>query len=443
MSLIAIAGTTQFWDEEATQPVAALSIAGQTLLERQVYQYFEAGADQVIVYVGEWPEEMKRLANRMCSKYAGIRIVDKALHLESYIRDSDRVIVMDEGMLLSTELVAGIAQCSPNTIAAWRTAKLAPREAVVLDSKRRYGGIALYSGQFVCQIAAELGEYSLQQTLLHNAESHRDVTYFDMTDFESGIWDGQLTKTLLWRVVEAPDSAKEAESWLFSSLHSQAYDLPSFLTMPLNRIFLIIAARLRLTPTYFTVINIILFLLVTFSFISGWFMTGLWSAVVMGFVQPMIKQMAQLRFEAPTHYSNFNKVIGGLKFIWPLVAAFPLSIQHGLVVWALAMIISFAPLVSGIPRALFENLELDWSLMRGNAFDSALRFCLGCVDLMVWAALIMAYLSDGAWVLILWVLAVYSLVSSLALTLRHLVLARRYRQLQEDLDEDMYDFDEE
>lgn len=383
----------------SAEPRAAIDIGGLSVLERQALLARRVGAERLLVIAERMPPGLAAALTRLRDL---VEVVRDPASLATRIGDNDRVLTIEEGLIPDLATVAALI--------ATRSASLAvkPGEppypgAERLDSRSFWAGVALYDGRLVRAVAADLGEWDLQSTLLRSAAGE-GIGQVETSDGDKAAW----------RFVADPLGALPAELRLAEDAAPTPRSWPArYLYWPIERLAVRAALPTRLTGQWLTFGAAALGVLAGLSFAVGWLVVGLILAIVAPVAAGVGAWLGRVRLEAPQDWLDpaFDYAIEPL---WSLGLAYHLAgAGLGVGAWALAAaVIAFR--IAGLrEQRLLARLDPTPSEPGGRPWLDLLG---AGRETLPWALLPFALV--GAWGLGLAALAAYAGASFFALQSR-------------------------
>ncbi|CAN5313196.1 hypothetical protein BH10PSE12_BH10PSE12_00510 [soil metagenome] len=160
---------------------ANLRFAGQTLLEYQVRQAAEAGADQVMILVGTVTQSLSQAVDRLTADGIKVAIVrDMVSLLREAPRDQDMLVVADGVVVPQRHYAAMGAETGSALLVVEDGAATANFERV--DSGQRWAGLARVTPDVLFGTLDMIGDWDLELTLMRavvQAGAHRLVVPHD------------------------------------------------------------------------------------------------------------------------------------------------------------------------------------------------------------------------------------------------------------------------
>jgi hypothetical protein len=239
---------------------AALSIAGQSLVEYQARALRAVGAQHIVVMVDTLPAAMVSAFDRLRSEGLSIDTARTPQDAADRIHPDEALLLMSQGVIVSPDTLQRMAALADRGVATLEDgAETAQFERI--DKDDRWAGVARLSGTDLRQTTAKLGEWDLGPTLLRVA-------------LQSGAARMRLASPEFAALVETEEQAASASALLATSGAAAN-------TTPFARIVGASAARLGLMQAVkhsvpFDLVAVVAPALLLAALLLGW--VG-WSAV--------------------------------------------------------------------------------------------------------------------------------------------------------------------
>lgn len=369
------------------EPFAAAEVAGLTLLERQVRLVRSLGAERVFVLAERMPP---RLATALSRTNATV-LRDAAL-IGNKLESGDRVLVLEEGLLIDEAAARLFVEHADRLMLAVGDGEPPYPQAERLDSATFWAGLAVYPSRLVVNVAADLGEWDLQSTLLRAAVAEGA---------------GRLALDAALVSIRDGRDAQAAAKALSDATATAGEDWPSrWLYPPVERIALKALLTRRIAAHWLTIGALAAAGLAVLTVALAWPAAGL---ILMLLSDPLLSigdRLARVRLEPPAGASAIRLLDQFMEPAWYLALGASLAgADTGPFVWAAAVV--------AFRRAADRQRPLDRGLGGGRLvlFGASRRT-------MLWALLPFAIF--GAWVWGLAALAVYAAASFFRLQSRAL-----------------------
>lgn len=304
------------------EPLAAIDVAGLSVLERQVVLARRLGAERIFVLAERMPPALAAALHHIG---ASVHVVRSASAVANDIADDDLVLTIQEGLIAEETPATALIGETAAPLVAISIAEPIYGGAERLDSDSFWAGFAIYRGSMVRQVAADIGEWDLQSTLLRTAagsgaprvELHVDAT--------------------AWRFVGEARGASALSAQLIRETRPRRFGWPSRFLFALVEPR-VVAALLptRVTGRLLTLAGVLLGLLASLLFATGW----PWPALLFAILAPQVSdvggQLAQLRLEPAADWADpiFDWFV---EPTWYLALAAWLADQgYGFGTWSLA-----------------------------------------------------------------------------------------------------------
>ncbi|SKB45096.1 hypothetical protein SAMN06295937_1006101 [Sphingopyxis flava] len=184
MALIALVGASETLPDGGLR--ALVSLAGETLIERQAARLADVGVTHIAVAVGSVPAELLATCDRIRRRGMRVTSVRTAADLMALAEEDDRIILVADGLRAGGTHYAAIAK--PGTPAILVTGDTVLTQGFErIDATRRWGGLACLSPPMVAELAAMPGEWDMMLTLLRLAvQAGARRLYCEPALFEQG-----------------------------------------------------------------------------------------------------------------------------------------------------------------------------------------------------------------------------------------------------------------
>ncbi len=357
--------------EEGGEPYCVLRPGGISLLERQLRQAGLHGASRALIYAERMPPGLAQTVEILRREGMPIDLVRSASGLAEHLGSSaERWLVFDEGLLADDRLVAAFftkarEQTAPSLLAIWDQGSPFATHAERLDSRSFFAGIALHEAARIRAVAATLGEWDMQGTLLRSAAADPQTLRIDLGDTDAYAPAVRAVVPLLWRRVTTAADVAEAGDALRVTVQAGEGDAPyrwiyAPLTVRLTR--LCMKADLPTSGLFFA--NVLMTLAAAAAFATGWRWLGILLLLLLGSVDRIAPTLADLRMERQSwqrHVRVMCRISEYLVYLG-LAASFDAAWA-----WALAAIILVMRHVERLEMRFYET-------MTGQSLDEAGRF---------------------------------------------------------------------
>ena len=166
MAVIALVGGSELLPDGGLRALA--TVAGETLIERQVLRLSDVGVHHIALVVGQVSAELPDTCDRIQRRGTKITPVRTAQDLSQLVGADDRVILVTDGLRAGGTHYAAIARPSAPAILVTGDTPLT-QGFERIDAARRWGGLASVTGGMVAELAAVPGEWDMILTLLRMA----------------------------------------------------------------------------------------------------------------------------------------------------------------------------------------------------------------------------------------------------------------------------------
>jgi 1L-myo-inositol 1-phosphate cytidylyltransferase / CDP-L-myo-inositol myo-inositolphosphotransferase len=211
MALIGLLTLSHPRQDLSEEPQASIRVAGQSLLERNLSLLRRAGVKRTIV-LAELSSPSIEQCLQACADQ-GLDIVETAADIAAVLNDDDRVLLIEEGVLIDERLVLAMARATNQpVIAIWPPPPDGPADAIRLDANHGFASVLLMSGHAVRVLVRGLGEWDLEQSALRVALNDEHRILMHPTDAISA----DANTVFLWKRLQAFSDQLDAEALLLA-----------------------------------------------------------------------------------------------------------------------------------------------------------------------------------------------------------------------------------
>ncbi len=309
MALIALVGASEPLPDGGLR--ALVSVAGETLLERQAARLADVGVTHIAISVGAVPGELLATCDRIRRRGMKVTPVRAADDLLPLVESDDRIILVADGLRAGGTHYAAIAKPgSPAILVTGDTVLTQGFERI--DATRRWGGLASISQPMVADLAAMPGEWDMMLTLLRLAvQAGSRRLYCEPALFEQGE---------IAIIADRPTAARIEQSSLQQVEYGGMGLGRSAIMMPLVRLAGPLLVRSPATARYLPYITGLLWVIVALLAAGGLAAAGAMVAVFGGLGLAAMRFLSAFRAESAAQ-DRWREVIR--TFAWILLAAFP------------------------------------------------------------------------------------------------------------------------
>jgi len=315
MALIALIGASETLPDGGLR--ALVTVAGETLIERQASRLADVGVTHVAVAVGAVPADLLTTLDRIRRRGMKVTPVRAAADLVALVAGDDRIILVADGLRAGGTHYAAIAKPgSPAILVTGDTVLTQGFERI--DATRRWGGLASISDHMVRELASMPGEWDMILTLLRmavQAEARR--LYCEPALFEQGE---------IAIVADRPTAALIEQSSLQRTEYGGMGLGRSAIMMPIVRLAGPLLVRSPATARYLPYVTGLLWVGVTLLAASGLAAAGALLAVFGGLGLAAMRFLSAFRAESAAQ-DRARAVIR--TFAWLLLGAFPWLVALG------------------------------------------------------------------------------------------------------------------
>lgn len=309
MTLIALIGASEVLPDGALR--ALVTVAGETLIERQAARLADVGVTHIAVAVGTVPAELLATCDRMRRRGMKVTPVRAAPDLMTLVESDDQIILVADGLRAGGTHYAAIAKPgSPAILVTGDTMLTQGFERI--DATRRWGGLASISETMVAELAAMPGEWDMMLTLLRLAvQSGARRLYCEPALFEQGE---------IAIVTDRPTAALIEQSSLQQVEYGGMGLGRSAIMMPLVRLAGPLLVKSPNTARYLPHITALLWTIVALLAASGFAAVGALVAILGGLGLAAMRFLSAFRAESAAQ-DRVREIIR--TFAWVLLGVFP------------------------------------------------------------------------------------------------------------------------
>ena len=307
----------------SSEPRAAAVVAGLTILERQAMLARRLGAERLFVVAERMPPGLAAALDRL---HDVIEVVRDPAALVIGIADGDRVLSLEEGLIVDEADARPLVELAGPALAV-NSGEPPYDGAERLDSTSFWAGLAVYDGRLVRAVAADLGEWDLQSTLLRAATGEGIA---QVEPFAGGLPPS-------WRFIAEPGNSAATDAQLIADGAPVRSGWPSrYLYPPVERMAVAAALPTRVTGFALAVTAGVLGGLAALALALGWPLVGVALAIVAPAVADVGAWLGRVRLEPaqPWVEPTFDYAV---EPAWYLGLAAGLAVDRlGIAAWALA-----------------------------------------------------------------------------------------------------------
>lgn len=309
MALIALIGASEVLPDGGLR--ALVTVAGETLIERQAARLADVGVTHVAVAVAALPADLLATCDRIRRRGVKVTPVRAAADLMGLVQDDDRIILVADGLRAGGTHYAAIAKPgAPAILVTGDTPLTQGFERI--DATRRWGGLASISQPMVAELAATPGEWDMMLTLLRLAvQSGARRLYCEPALFEQGE---------IAIVTDRPTAALIEQSSLQQVEYGGMGFGRSAIMMPLIRLAGPLLVKSPTTARYVPYVTASLWIAVAMLAASGLAAAGALVAIFGGLGLTAMRFLSAFRAESAAQ-DRVRDVIR--TFAWVLLAIFP------------------------------------------------------------------------------------------------------------------------
>lgn len=309
VALIALVGASETLPDGGLR--ALVTVAGETLIERQAARLADVGVTHIAVAVAAVPADLLATCDRIRRRGVKVTPVRDAGDLTALVQADDRLMLVADGLRAGGTHYAAIARPgAPAILVTGDTPLTQGFERI--DATRRWGGLAAISSEMVTELAAMPGEWDMMLTLLRLAvQAGARRLYCEPALFEQGE---------IAIVADRPTAALIEQSSLQQVEYGGMGFGRSAIMMPIVRLFGPLLVKSPQTAKYLPYITALLWAAVGLLAASGLAAAGALVAIPGGLGLAAMRFLSSFRAESAAQ-DRAREVIRNFALI--LLATFP------------------------------------------------------------------------------------------------------------------------
>lgn len=342
------------------EPPAVERVAGASVIERQIAQVRALGAARILVAVERMPPGLAAALVR-----ADVEIVRAGRGFA--VAAEDRVLVIEDALVVDRRIVAAVLSAEAPALAVWK-GRAARGGAQRIDPATHWAGAALYSGAFVGQVLAGLGEWDLQATLLRAAFADARPARIDAAALATYDPERRRDVPPFWQPVHGPDDARRAATAWFDAARRAGGGPGRRVAGPIADRLLSKLLDHGIGPRDLVAAALSAGVAATVAFAGGRLWPGLLLGLLAGLLQGIGETLSGLRDDTASRPGREWLVLKLVETSWYAALGGFLASIHGVVgPWAVAALIILASSGSTVVCEVFRRVA-------GRHLDDAGRF---------------------------------------------------------------------
>lgn len=392
------------------EPRALLTVGGVSLLARNLRLAEGAGVERLMVLAERLPPRLAAEIDALRDDHPELEVVRQAEVLATMVEGHDRVLLIDEGVLVDSRLVEAVAQVAADSVVAiWPAGPAIPERAARLDAQHFSAAVGLFPGHLVRHVAKGLGDWDFEQTLIRAAVARPETGFLDVNRIDTYDPAQRAHVPLLWQVVDGRQAAERAGLALSASVETRAGDAPTrFIYAPLAGLVMGWVEGWPVRVVHMAIGGLLLFMSAVASAVFGWPLMGLLLAVCGGFTFELTDRLARIRLEPDRTRALRRHAEPVLEAAWYGALAAFLHEAHGLAPVVLALLLIVVRGSADAHRLYHERL-FRMALDEGGRWPALLRLLASGARLNLW--LLLPFAVAQSWYAGLWCLAGYALLT--------------------------------
>src|SRR4051812_14013702 len=319
MTLAALIAAYHESDEPGGGLRATLSLAGRTLVERQVRLAAAAGASPLIVAVERVPPELTAAIDRLRGEGLKLVVARTAAEAAEAVHPQDRLLLLGDGLIAAETHMTRLASLGGYAILTIPDVRADERYERI-DADSRWAGLALLDGALLQQTASMLRDWDLQSTLLRRvvqAGARQLAVTGDTAD-----------EPLL--VAEGPEDLAELESRIVAGSAARRRDWVSrWLLGPLEAAATRLLMPGGMTPGLVGIGAIGFWTFSLIAFASHWLGTGMALALLATPIEGVAERLGLLRMRLSSEEGWWTHILPVLAAGTLLALGWTLTPTHG------------------------------------------------------------------------------------------------------------------
>ncbi len=385
---------------------STLIAGGLTLLERNVRLLRNAGVYRVYVLADMLSPKIGETIEKLRGN-GSIELIRSALDLAGLLESSDRIVMIEEGILLDERIVQRFVTEQDNAVAVWPIGSPQGTKAVRIDSHYGFGSILTCRGEIVRTVSKGLGDWDMEQTLLRAVLGDSGTDLVDLTQMPLYRPNWRRDVALIWQPMAAHPDEETAMDTLIDAAQKGCLDWPArFIHPPVENFAVRVLAATPVTPNQITVLTGVIGFTATFVFAQGWLWLGLLLALITGPLDGIDGKLARTTV-AYSKYGELEHVLDKIvEYSWYLAMAYAFQGAHGIAgPWAIASLIVIMALAEAIQGEFFRRFTNRMLDDYGDT-ERQLRLFSGRRNTYFWTLVPFAFL--GHWYLGFAIIGLYS-----------------------------------
>jgi hypothetical protein len=312
---------------------ATLTVAGRTLVERQVRLALAAGAEPVVVVVERVTAALSSALDGLRSEGVALVLARSAEEAAEALNGSGRILLVGDGLVAPESVIARLVALEGPAILVVPDLRVDDRYERI-DAQSRWAGLALIDGAMLRQTAAMLRDWDLQSTLLRRAvqAGARQISVRGEAEEELPL------------VAETSEDLVELEARIVAGAHVRRTDWVSrYLLGPVERLATRALMPTAVTPTALGLGATLLMALAGLAFAKHWLGLGLFFLLFATPLDGIAERLASLRLQGMRGPTWWGALLPALSAAMLLILAYSLADKRGWGCVALAAtIVAFA-----------------------------------------------------------------------------------------------------
>ena len=326
---------------------ASLVVGGITVAERQARQWRRAGVETLLMVD---PVPLTLLPT-------GTETVTTAA-LAQKLEPGDRVMVISSGVVIDERAITAMLAAPMQSLLVRDAALPGAGGVERLDALAFAAGLMVLPGAMVRRIAAEIGEWDLESTLIRIVAADSATTRIEFSAIPVYAPARRRVVPLIWARPETPAQARDAGEILIAASQKGCLDWPARFLHPLPENLLVRwLAPTPVTPNMVTLFTGLVGIAAGAAFATGWLWTALVLALITGPLDGVDGKLARTRVEF-SKWGDLEHLLDKLlEYGWYLCAAWYFaSVSGSALAWAIAALIIGPAIAEAVQGEFFRRL---------------------------------------------------------------------------------------
>jgi hypothetical protein len=395
MALIGLLSIAHPREDLPGVPRASLMAGGLTLIERNVRLLHQAGVSTVYILVDQPSPKLSDVLEKLQAT-GQVEVIPHALDLAGLLAFGDRVVLIEEGVLIDARLLPFMTANKNSTVAVWPVNTPQGIRAVRLDSEHGFASILICRSEQVINLCKGLGEWDLEQSLLRAVAGDSATQLVDLSEQAKQTQDLRQGRPLVWQPMSARPDEDIALRMLIDNASKVQRNWPEqFYAPAIENSAVQALASTGIQAAHILVLILALGILVLFLFAEGWLWAGVLVALLLGPLGGLRHKLADIRLDIADNPALEKRMVTFFEVGCCCALAWNFSGSHGIVgPWAITFLIIVMTYATQAERRLISWVAADTAHAQGS-IEQWLQRLSGSRAIYLWLLLLFALL--GSW----------------------------------------------